>query len=334
MEKAKHNLQVQKWVTILAVVLFIAKIVAWHVTNSVAILSDALESVVNVVAGIIGFFSLYVAAKPSDEEHPYGHGKAEFVSAGIEGALIVAAGILILYETVQSTLRQTSIFKLDLGLWLIAITAVINFIAGYICLKVGKRNNSLALLASGKHLQTDTYSTMAVIAGLIIMMATKIYWIDKVIAAAMSFFIMYTGYLIVRKSVEGIMDKQDMELLQKMVTVLNSNRRVNWIDLHNLRIIKYGSQLHIDCHLTVPWYLNVHEGHEEIDALTNFLMEEFGGSIEFFVHTDGCLPYSCPLCNKFTCPVREQPFKHKVEWTLENLLTNRHHRITVSSTKQ
>jgi hypothetical protein len=123
------------------------------------------------------------------------------------------------------------------------------------------------------------------------------------------------------------MDQQDMQLLNEMVINLNKNRRVNWIDLHNFRIIKYGSQLHIDCHLTVPWYLNVHEAHDEIDRLISFIQKEFGASIEFFVHTDGCLPFSCRLCDKFTCPVRQHPFKHKLLWTLDNLLSNQKHRL-------
>lgn len=327
MDKAIHNLRVQKWITALSVLLFLAKIVAYYLTNSVSILSDALESIVNIIAGGIGLYSLYVAAQPSDQDHPYGHGKAEFVSAAVEGTLIIAAGILIIYETIRSALDNTKVVELDIGIMVVASTAVINYIAGVFAQRIGLRNNSLALQATGQHLQTDTWSTLAIVAGIGLMLLTKLYWIDKVIAIGISIFIMYNGYKIVHKSLEGIMDKQDMALLQKMVFFLNTNRRVNWIDLHNLRVIKYGSQLHIDCHLTVPWYLNVHEAHHEIEALVMLVQKEFGSTIEFFVHTDGCLPFSCSLCNKFTCPVRQHPFEKKVEWTLANLLSNRKHRL-------
>jgi cation diffusion facilitator family transporter len=327
LETAGYNLKVQKWVTALSVVLFVAKLVAYYLTNSLAILTDALESIVNVVAGGIGLYSLFIAAKPRDEEHPYGHGKAEFVSAAVEGTLIVAAGVLILYETVKNFITPNPLGKLDAGLIMVAITAIVNYVAGYICLATGKRNHSLALQASGRHLQTDTYSTLAIIAGLLLMLATKMYWIDKVIALGMSGFIMYNGYQIIRESLAGIMDEQDMQLLQDIVDFLNKNRTVNWIDLHNFRIIKYGSHLHIDCHLTVPWYLNVHEAQGEIDILMNLIIAEFGTSIEFFVHTDGCLAFSCPLCDKFSCPVRQHEFEHKVEWNLENLLTNQMHSL-------
>ncbi len=327
MQNAQYNLKVQRWITILSVVLFLAKIVAYYLTHSVSILSDALESIVNVVAGGIGLYSLWVAAKPSDEDHPYGHGKAEFISAAVEGTLIVTAGLLILYETVRTIIDSKPVSQLDYGLVLVAATAILNYVAGILCMRIGTRNNSLALQASGKHLVTDTYSTIAIIAGLAIMIFTGWLWVDKLIATAMSLFIMYNGYKIIRLSMAGIMDEQDMILLQRMVDTLNKQRRINWIDLHNLRIIKYGSQLHIDCHFTVPWYLNVHEAHAEIDSLVNIITSELGDRIEFFVHTDGCLPFSCRLCNKFNCPVREYPFEHNIEWTLNNLLQNEKHRL-------
>ena len=327
MQTALYNLRVQKWITGLSIVLFIAKIFAYYLTSSLAILSDALESIVNVLAGVIGLYSLYVAAKPSDEDHPYGHGKAEFVSAAAEGGLIVAAGVLIIYETVTNFISNKPISSIDYGIILVGATAAINYVAGFICLKVGRQNKSLALQASGKHLQTDTYSTLAIIAGLIIISITKIIWLDKVIALTMSIFIMRSGYLIIRQSLAGIMDQQDMALLTQLVQVLNNNKKVNWVDLHNLRVIKYGSQLHIDCHLTVPWYLNVHEAHAEIDELINLIRTNFEDSIEFFVHTDGCLPFSCKLCKKFTCPVRQHPFEYTVEWTVNNLLSNKKHRL-------
>jgi cation diffusion facilitator family transporter len=328
LQTARQNLRVQQWITALSVVLFVAKIIAYNITHSLSILSDALESIVNVVAGFIGLYSLFVAAKPRDEDHPYGHGKAEFVSAAVEGGLIVAAGILILYETIRTFIEPQALHEIDTGLILVAATAVINYVAGFICIKQGKQNNSLALLASGKHLQTDTYSTLAVIAGLGLMSLTNFLWLDKVIAAAMSIFIMYNGYKIIRVSLAGIMDEADKALLDKMVIYLNANRNKNWIDLHNLRVIKYGNFLHIDCHLTVPWYFNVHEAHKEIDALAKLIAQEYGNSVEFFVHSDGCLPFSCNICSVDNCPQRQHPFAQSVEWTLSNLLSNQKHRLT------
>ena len=296
MEKAQYNLKVQKVVAAVSIVLFIAKIIAWYLTNSVAILTDALESIVNVVAGLIGVYSLYVSAKPRDYDHPYGHGKAEFISAAIEGSLITVAGFIIIYEGINNLLHPHILKKLDYGIILIAATAVVNYITGALCIKTGKKNNSLALIASGKHLQSDTWSTIGIVAGLVLMFFTKIFWIDSVIAVLFALIIIFTGYKIVRSSVAGIMDEADEVILKKLVPLLNANRKENWIDLHNLRIIKYGTTLHLDCHFTVPWYLNVHEAHREVDSLSALVKEEFGESVELFVHSDGCLDFSCAIC--------------------------------------
>ncbi len=307
--------------------LFLTKIIAYQYTHSLAILSDALESIVNVIAGFVGLYSLYVAAKPRDLDHPYGHGKAEFVSAAVEGGLIVAAGIMIIYETVMNFLLESPLQKLDTGLILVGATAIINYIAGAVCIRIGKKNSSLALQASGKHLQVDTYSTIGIIAGLVIMLLTRLYWLDKVIALGMSVLVIYNGYRIIRTSLAGIMDEADIQLLKRFINVLNDHRRANWVDLHNLRVIKYGPLLHIDCHLTVPWYLNVHEAHLEIDALAALIKQQFGDAIELFVHTDGCLPFSCTICTKTDCTVRQQAMKERLDWTLENIISNQKHQV-------
>lgn len=331
MQKAQQNFRLQLWITTLSVVLFIAKIVAYYLTHSLAILTDALESIVNVLAGFIGLFSLYVAAKPRDTDHPYGHGKAEFVSAAAEGALIVAAGFFVIYETVQNIITKNPIEQLDTGLILVGLTGAVNFVAGTICINLGKKNNSLALQASGKHLHIDTYSTIGIIAGLLVIYFTQLYWLDKVIAAALSVIIIYNGYKIIRSSLAGIMDEADADLIKQFVEVLNNNRRENWIDIHNLRVIKYGSTLHIDCHLTVPWYMNVHEAHEEVEALGIIISKTFGDAIEFFVHTDGCLPFSCNICNNSCCEKRRHPFSHQINWTLKNIVTNKKHDTETSN---
>ena len=323
---AQHqNLRVQKWVAAISVLLLAVKIIAYYSTYSVAILTDALESIVNVAAGFIGLYSLYIAAKPSDRDHPYGHGKAEFLSAATEGTLIGAAGAIILYKAIQNLIQPVNLHKIDYGISLVAATAVVNFAMGYVCLRIGKKNNSLALVASGKHLQSDTWSTVAIIAGLILLYLTGYRWIDSVVAICFAVFIMYTGYKILRSSIAGIMDEADVKLLGRMVDILDAHRRENWVDLHNLRVIKYGSTLHVDCHLTVPWYLNVHQAHEEIDALAKLIRRDFGESLELFVHSDGCLPFQCHICNKQDCPVRQHTFEKRITWTLDNISKNIKH---------
>lgn len=317
----------QKIVVITGVALFILKLLAWYLTNSIAILTDSLESTINVISGFVGLYSLYLSGLPKDSNHPYGHGKVEFLSAALEGTLISVAGIFIIFEAVNNLKNPHLIEKLDLGIILIALTAGLNFLVGQYAINKGKKNNSLALVASGKHLQSDTYSTIGIIAGLGLLFFTKIPWLDSAVALIFACLIIYTGYKILRSSVAGIMDEADEDLLAMVVDKLNMSRKENWVDLHNLRIIKYGGVLHLDCHLTVPWYLNVHEAHREVDDLDKVIRDNFGESVELFVHTDGCLDFSCQICKKYDCHARKQAFVRETKWTIQNISTNLKHRV-------
>ena len=324
---AQYNLRLQKIITLVAFILFLVKMVAWQLTHSIAILTDTLESTVNVVAGSIGVYSLYVSAKPKDENHPYGHGKIEFISAAVEGTLITVAGLLIIYQATMKLLHPQVVKKLDYGIILVAATAVVNYIAGTICLRTGYKNNSLPLIASGKHLKTDTWSTAGIIVGLIFLYLTGFTWVDSIVAFIFAFVIIFTGYKIVRSSIAGIMDETDISLLNNLVELLNNNRRENWIDLHNLRIIKYGSTIHMDCHLTVPWYLNVNKAHEEVEALAGIVKNKYGEAVELFVHSDGCQEFSCRICSKHDCLVRQHPLEKKIEWTINNISPDTKHHL-------
>ena len=295
-------------------------------TRSVAVLTDALESTVNVVAGFISLYSLYVAAKPRDKEHPYGHGKAEFVSAAVEGALVTVAGFVIIYEAIDNILHPHIIRQLDWGMLIVGSTAVVNYLTGMYSIKMGKKNNSLALIASGKHLQSDTYSTIGIVLGMGLIFFTGWIWLDSVVAIGFAFFIIYTGYTIVRSSIAGIMDEADNALLEKLVSRINENRKENWVDLHNLRIIKFGSVIHVDCHLTVPWFLNVHQAHDEVEAFSATARDEFGESVELFVHADGCLDFSCRICSKTNCSERKNAFEKRIEWDVHNISSDEKHR--------
>jgi cation diffusion facilitator family transporter len=326
-QKSKQNLKIQFFVTSLSIVLFVLKFVAYYMTHSLSVLSDALESIVNVMAGLIGLYSLYVASKPKDKDHPYGHGKAEFVSSAFEGSLIITAGGIILYESIITFFEPSSLHNLDNGIWVLLSTAVLNMVAGLIAKAIGKKNNSLALTSSGQHLLIDSYTTYAVVIGIGLVLYTGYNGIDTSIAIGMGIWIIYNGYKIIRESLAGIMDEADMALLDAVIQELNLSRHTNWIDLHNLRVIKYGALMHIDCHLTVPWYFNVNEAHAAVDEFTKLIKNKFGDSVEFFVHTDGCMPFSCAICTIENCEKRSAPFKQKLAWNRENILSDLKHQL-------
>ena len=327
MHNSKQNLKVQFFLTILSIVLFALKFVAYYLTHSLSVLSDALESIVNVIAGCIGLYSLYVASKPKDKDHPYGHGKAEFISAAFEGSLIITAGLIIIIETISSFFSPNALHALDNGLWILVCTAIINLIAGVLAKKMGRKNNSLALVSSGQHLIIDSFTTFGVIIGISIVLITNYNGIDSFIALLMGIWIIYNGYKIIRESIAGIMDEADMALLENVIAELDANRNKNWVDLHNLRVIKYGPLLHIDCHLTMPWYLNVHQAHKMMDHFTDLIKSKFGDSVEFFIHIDGCMPFSCAICTLDQCDQRQLPFQKKLDWTMENVLANTKHQL-------
>lgn len=322
---AKSNVRLQFVIVIIGAFLLIAKFLAYYITQSNTILTDALESIVNVVAGALGLYSLIVAALPKDENHPYGHGKIEFISAGVEGTLIVIAGLLIIGKSIHNFIYPNTIVDLDKGIYITAAAGAVNYILGIWAVKQGEKTNSLALIASGKHLKSDTYSTIGLIIGLILIWLTDWLWLDSIAAIVFGFIIAITGYKIVKESVAGIMDEVDYNLVSDIVKTLQDHRQENWVDIHNLRVIKYGGALHIDCHLTVPSYFTVEQAHEEVDGVEHLFNEKVKDGSELFIHLDPCLPTSCHLCAKENCPIRSFAFVAEQEWTLENVMRNKKH---------
>ena len=320
-------IRIQRYIAFLSVVLFLGKMLAWYLTDSVMVLTDALESIVNVVAGFLGLFSIFIAAMPRDTNHPYGHGKAEFLSSAVEGTLIIIAGVVIIYEAVHHLIVPHQLERLNTGLWIVAACGVINFFAGRYAEQKGNKNNSLILVSAGKHLQTDAYSTVAVIIGLGILLITnnKWPWLDSVVALCFAVIIMVTGYKVLRRSVSGIMDEMDIVLLKEVIDVLRENRQPQWVDLHNLRVIQYGSLLHVDAHMTLPWYYKVADAEQEINALEDLIKAHFKNQVELFIHIDGCKPYQCKLCALESCPERKEAFREQIKWDIENLWANAEH---------
>lgn len=322
---SSSNLRMQRVSLITAVVLFGIKLVAYGLTGSNAILTDALEGLVNVVAAGMGLYSLYLSAQPRDTNHPYGHGKIEFVSAGIEGTLILIAGLYVIGKAAYNLAYPIRLYQLDVGLVLVAVAGVINYVLGKRLIRQGKAEHSPALQAGGKHLLTDAWSSVGLITGLVLMIVSGVYWIDNVIAIAFGAFIVLSGWKIVRRSLAGIMDEADSELLAEVVAILNRERPSNWIDIHNLRVQKYGSRLHIDAHLTLPWYYDIRQMHDEVEAVDELINNYFGNRVELFIHVDPCISRSCRVCALENCSVRQQAFAKRVEWNMENVVKNQKH---------
>ncbi len=311
---------------ILSTIICAVKFVAWFVTGSLLILSDALESIINVVAAAFAWYSIYLSNKPRDTEHPYGHGKIEFFSIGFEGAMILIAGFGILVQAVLFFFNPPELHALTTGVWLTLAGGVANFLLGFFLLKKGRQNNSLTLQGNGKHILSDSYSSIGVLVAVVLILFTGYTWIDPIASVVAAAIIIYTGFKLMRKSVSGLMDEVDMKIVDELVDILKEQRQANWIDMHNLRVQRYGSSYHVDCHVTMPYYYSLEEVHEEITKLDRILNSNFKkGSIEFFIHTDPCIVSSCKHCLLAECKVRRHPFIQKIEWSKENLLPNRKH---------
>lgn len=322
---SQQNIRLQIWVLAIGILILIGKFIAYFFTNSNAILTDALESIVNVSAGTLSLYSLLLSAKPKDYNHPYGHGKIEFISASVEGILISVAGLGMVGKAIYNIFEPQEVSNLDFGIWLTLGVGLLNFVLGTLLEKQGKKTHSLALISEGKHLKSDTYTTLGMVLGLALVYFTDWVVLDNLVALGFGLFILKIGYDISKKSLAGIMDEADYELLEKIIQTLEENRENNWIDIHNLRVIKFGRNIHIDCHITLPYFFTVKEANQELYKIEQIIKNIFQTGVEFFIHSDYCLPKSCEICQKTDCDVRQRLQQRKIEWTLENVLKNQMH---------
>ena len=284
------------------------KAVAYFLTHSNAILTDALESLVNIAAGSFSLFSLYYAAQPSDENHPYGHGKVEFISGIVEGTLIGIASISMIIKAVYNIIRPEVIESLDIGLALALGAGLVNFFMGMQLEKRGRAKQSMSMKSEGAHLKSDGYTSFAMVLGLGIVYLTNFMWLDNVIALLMAFYIGYMSYRILRQSVAGIMDETDEEVNKRAFAIIKAKRQPQWIDFHEFRIIRYGRNLHIDCHLVLPFYYTIAEEHIEVKQIEHLLAEGLAQDAEIFIHTDPCAQKFCSQCRVENCNYRKEPF--------------------------
>lgn len=311
---------------IVSVFLLAVKFYSYFLTHSTAILTDALESIVNVVAAAFATYSIYLSSRPRDDNHPYGHGKIEFFSAGIEGVLIILAGLFIIYQAVYNWFFPVALVNLFEGIVLVTIAGTVNGVLGFILQRQGKKLNSVTLEASGKHLISDALTSFLLILGVVVILLTDLQFLDSVISIVFSLYIIYSGYGLVRRSVAGLMDEADPAAVEATVKVLNENRRHVWIDIHNMRVQQYGGDRHIDLHLTLPNYFNLKQVHDEVHDVEEVLKESWPGVMEVFVHADPCIPEKCcHYCQVEDCAVRIKKNDILVEWNAANMSKNQKH---------
>ena len=327
MNNSTTKINTMKLTLIVGGLLMGLKFLAYYLTQSSAILTDAIESIVNVLAGSFALYSLYYAAKPKDEDHPYGHGKIEFLSTGVEGGMVTLAGVAMTIKGISAFFNPHDLQNIDIGLGISFFSGIVNFLLARVLIKKGTALNSSTMVSDGKHLLTDTWSSAGLVLGLIVIYFTNLFWIDYVITIGLGIFISITGFKLIQESIFNLLDKADYGKIEHLISVLNTKRNPSWIDIHNLRVVKYGSVVHVDCHMTLPWYYTLEESHKEVDDLDKLATTEFSHEIEFFIHADPCLPKSCSICEMKDCKVRKNDFVKRLEWNMSNVLPDTKHTI-------
>ncbi len=299
--------------------LMTVKFLAFYLTDSAAILSDALESIINVVAAGFALGSIIIAAKSPDPSHPYGHGKVEFFSAGFEGALIVLAALGIFYEAWPRLFNPQAIPRLEKGMLLILGAALVNLVLGAILVMVGRRTKSIVLVADGRHVLTDVYTTAGVLVGLVGVYFTGWNWLDGAVAYLVALNILVTGARLVWQAAAGLMDTSDPELLEEICRVIAGHRRPMWIDIHQLRARRSGAHVFIDFHLILPRDLSLEESHAEVKQMETILTDYFAGQADILIHADPCMRPECTICGQETCDHRQEAPKMQFLWQRETL---------------
>jgi cation diffusion facilitator family transporter len=315
----KYSISVMAGAVAAGLVIMALKFYGYWITGSSAILSDALESIINVVAGAFALGSLVLAAKPPDASHPYGHGKIEFFSAGFEGALIILAAFGIFAEGIKQIANPQSLPQLQLGLLVLLITSLLNFCLGMLLIRVGKRSRSIVVEADGWHVLTDVYTSMGVLIGLVLVYFTGYYKIDGIVACIVGINIIVMGVKIVRQAFGGLMDASDPDLLQEICDLLETHRKDIWIDVHRLRAWRSGKQVHADFHLILPREIPLDEGHHEVKELEKIFDNHFQGLAEILIHLDPCTDPECPVCKQEPCEFRQEENSVHRRWHRKDL---------------
>lgn len=295
------------------------KFFAYSVTHSSAVLSDATESIVNVLTASFALWIIRFASAPADSEHPYGHGKAESFSSIVEGGMILFAGVVIFIESIRVLINPTPLKSLDLGLVIVVFAALLNLALGLYLKKIGTRNHSQALIASGAHILSDVWTTVGVLIGLVLVLLTGLVWIDGAVALIIGASLAWTGFQIVRKSISVLLDEADPEVLSKLSKSMSEMRSPGVIDIHRVKIIRSGGFHHIDAHIVIPEFWTVSESHHFVGKFEGDIMKAYPIEAEVAFHVDPCDKKYCTQCDLGNCPIRQEQFKELKPMTVLQL---------------
>ena len=275
------------WLSIgAAIFTILLKTGAYFLTNSVGLLSDAMESFVNLAGGVMALTMLIVASRPADSDHVYGHSKAEYFSSITEGILILGAAIGIIYAATQRMIDPHPLEQLGIGLGVSIAASLVNFIVARILLNAGKKHHSITLEADARHLLTDVWTSVGVIGGVALAGLTGWVLLDPVIAILVALNIVWTGYQLIRRSVSGLMDEVLPENEQNLIRAVMAKYREQGVDFHALRTRQAAARRFISVHVLVPGEMTVHDAHHIVEDFEDDIRASLGGVVTVFTHLE------------------------------------------------
>jgi len=262
------------------------KLLAYFLTGSVGLFSDALESGVNLIAAVVALFMITLAEKPADEEHAFGHYKAEYFSSAIEGGLIVIAAFSIIWSAIPRIIHPQPLENVGVGLLVAVGASAINLAVGMILIKNGRKNHSITLEADGKHLMTDVYTSVGVLIGIGLVKITGFLVLDGIVAVGVAINILWTGYQLMHRSAQGLLDSaipEDERL--KIIETLSRFKDQN-IEYHSLMTRQAGRRKFISLHVLLPGKLSIQEGHDRIENIEKAIRDLFNSPVTVFTHLE------------------------------------------------
>ena len=293
------------------------KFLAYTLSGSVALKSDAIESIVNIVAAVFALGAVIFSGKPADKEHPYGHGKIEHFSAAFEGGLISLAAVFILIEATKGLVYGVELKDLGRGLAVNLLAGALNGLLGWFLVSQGRKQRSRALEADGHHILSDFWTSMGIAAGLLAVKLTGLKWFDPVMAMVVGLLLARTGFRLVKESSQALLDMEDPEMLSRVLAALNRTRTWDIIAIHEMRTFRTGRYTHVDLHMVVPEYYPVRRAHDLCEDFGKAALLEGGIEGEVHTHVDPCARLYCDRCAADPCPIRTAPKTSDSPFTLD-----------------
>ena len=316
-QEAARQRAVWRWALfglVFNVALTLIKWLAYLITLSAVILTDAIESLVNVLSASFVLYAVWLSHQPRDSDHPYGHGKVEYFSAGFEGALVLGAAGSIVAVSLSRLIQPVQPQSLEVGAAMSLGFALVTLVVGQRLLQAGRQHRSLSLEADGLHVRADAITSFGSCVAVLAVLWTGQLWLDAALPLVAALWLGVSGARVVRRAVGGLMDEADAALLGQIAAALEAAREPGWLSPHHVKVHRLGPALHIDMHMVFPAYWTIERVHQCSQRVEAALIQAFGPLTEVMVHMESCTPTSCAYCDVEGCPIRQLAFEGRSPW--------------------